>query len=74
MGKDDATEKEIEEAASNANALTFINDLPKVRTVTAYNCCNAPSTLCTLELIISWVDNTFDQHFHTPNCNFYGSI
>ena len=30
MGKDDATDKEIEEAAKNANALTFINGLPKV--------------------------------------------
>ena len=37
MGKDDATEREIEEAARNANALTFINDLPKV----GRNCCLA---------------------------------
>ena len=30
MGKDDATDKEIEDAAKNANAFTFINELPKV--------------------------------------------
>ena len=30
MGKDDATDAEIEKAAMNANALNFINDLPKV--------------------------------------------
>lgn len=29
MGKDDATDKEIEDAAKNANAFTFINELPK---------------------------------------------
>ena len=30
MGRDDATQEEIEEAAQNANAHKFICDLPKV--------------------------------------------
>lgn len=30
MGKDDATDEEIEQAAKNANALSFVTELPKV--------------------------------------------
>ena len=30
MGKDDASDKQIERAAKDANALTFVNDLPEV--------------------------------------------
>ena len=37
MGKDDATQEEIEMAAKNANAHDFISNLPKVRVIHVYH-------------------------------------